>query len=1046
MPRVAKASGHCKPSTGYAAVAILAWVGGDRRVGGSTTEQSETVTIHGANPDPVSETDATPTVANTDVGTLRGRYVVLEEVGRGGMGRVLRAYDPKLEREVALKVVRTDKLAKENLARLVREARSMAKLSHPNVVAVYDVEVSATGVVLAMEYVAGQTLDQWLQQRPRAWPDVLRCFIAAGRGLVAAHGAGLLHRDFKPTNVLVQHDRDGREMAAGGVKVTDFGLAKTSADPDPDPGLPSPEDTSPTPSAISGDSFSDALTQAGTVIGTPRYMAPEQYRDGSLGPAVDQYAFCVALWEALVGIAPFSSNRSSDDKDQGPPAWPSRTLIPRPIQQAVRRGLEGLPADRWPSMRALLTELEAALPRARVPTSWVLAGLGVAAVGALAVRAWMPGPEQRCGGAVEQMAGVWDSARRAEIESAMLATNIAYAQGEWAHVAPQLDRYAARWSRMYTDTCEATTVRGEQSAAVMDLRMACLRHARSEIIAVTGVLADGDPHVVERAHEVVAGIGSIDRCADVETLSAEVEVAPKHEREAVERGRDHLATAAALRQAGRYSQAQAALEQAQQQLDTVSYGPVQTDLLLERGLLLQRQAQYDTSEAMLERALASAARSKQWTQVRHAAMALMLVVGPNLKRPAEALRYRALADGITGQRRDPGIEARLHQQLAEIYRVQEHHADAEAEARRALALLQSVAAPTHVDVAFSHETLATILNDQAKYEEAEAEHRAAADLLREALGPEHPSLARIQNNLAETLASMGRYDEAEAEFRRALALHERVLGPDHLLAAQTRSNIAGLMLARGRYPEAEAVYRRALDTKRKHMGAEHPDVLGGRNNLALVLSAQGKYTEAEAEYRRMLPIVTKVRGRDHSDVARLHQNLAIALYQQERFADAEAEQRRALATWEAVQEPHHPDIARSRSNLGAILQEQEKFDEAEAEFLGGLQALRQSLGPEHPEVATVEGNLADFHLEREQPALALALAEHAWASPGRADIPQQNQANIAFILARAVWSTGGDPTRARALARQAIELSKDRQTRDDGETGLEAEAWLDDHP
>jgi len=221
----------------------------------------------------------------------------------------------------------------------------MAQLSHPNVVAVYDAEETPTGVVLFMEYVAGQTLRPWVQASRRPWAEVVACFVAAGRGLAAAHAKGLLHRDFKPDNVLV--------AASGEVKVADFGLAKLTAELKH--GGPAGS-LVPIPTEPSGD----PLTRTDAVMGTPRYMAPEQHRDEVLGPAVDQYAFCVALWEVLTGKPPFagpSVHALLAHKQCGPPPWPDNTAVPRPIVNALLRGLAAEPSQRWPNLDALLNAL-----------------------------------------------------------------------------------------------------------------------------------------------------------------------------------------------------------------------------------------------------------------------------------------------------------------------------------------------------------------------------------------------------------------------------------------------------------------------------------------------------------------------------------------------------------------------------------------------------------------------------------------------------------------------------------------------------------------
>ena len=482
------------------------------------------------------------------VGGRLGRYVVLEEVGRGGMGRVLRAYDPKLQREVALKEVRGAALGSDKAARLVIEARSMAKLSHPNVVAVYDVEELDEGrFVLVMQYVAGRTLSAWLAERSRAWPDVLRAFRDAGRGLAAAHAAGLLHRDFKPANVLVADD--------GVVRVTDFGLAKSRTARESSG--PSDGHRSDTAFELASISEEEGLTVEGTVMGTPRYMAPEQHEGRPLSAAADQYALCVALWEALCGAAPFSGPKLVRQKQQGPPTWPGGPT-PRPVVQALVRGLQPEPTARWPSMQALLDALAYDPARRRTSRLLVLAGIAAVGLAGTGWRVWTQAGEKRCTAASAQakLAGTWDDARRERAQSAVLGVEAAYAHSVWERTAHALDAYATNWTQMHVETCEATAVRGEQSAEVMDLRMACLHRARIDLGAATAVLAEADEAVVHKAHELVGRLPPLSRCADIEALQAEVEPPLPQEAEAVETIREHLAAARAARIAGQYDKAQ----------------------------------------------------------------------------------------------------------------------------------------------------------------------------------------------------------------------------------------------------------------------------------------------------------------------------------------------------------------------------------------------------------------------------------------------------------------------------------------------------------
>ena len=282
-------------------------------------------------------------------GALIGRYEVIERIGSGGMGVVYRARDPSLHREVAIKLVKPERMrgrgGAEHRARLLREARAMAQLGHPNVVRVYDVGEHEEGVFLAMELVEGTDAARWFRQERPEWQRVLAVFRAAGRGLAAAHAAGLVHRDFKPANVLVGDDLR--------VRVMDFGLARTAEDirgsseplTDPDPG------------------WSEAVTSHGAVVGTPAYMAPEQFLGLAADARSDQYSFCASLWEALFHRLPFGGRnpraiaaaKANDELRLPPPG----SGVPHELVAVLQRGMSAERDRRFESMAAVLRALRA---------------------------------------------------------------------------------------------------------------------------------------------------------------------------------------------------------------------------------------------------------------------------------------------------------------------------------------------------------------------------------------------------------------------------------------------------------------------------------------------------------------------------------------------------------------------------------------------------------------------------------------------------------------------------------------------------------------
>ncbi|MEM6990769.1 MAG: serine/threonine-protein kinase, partial [Myxococcota bacterium] len=409
---------------------------------GESTEATQAVAVDSA---------VAPTHALETVGTKIGRYVVLGAAGQGGMGLVLRAYDAKLQREVALKVVRTERITPDARARMIREARAMAQLSHPNVIAIYDVEeMDRAGVVVAMEYVPGQTLREWIEG-DHPWTEIVARFVAAGRGVEAAHRAGILHRDFKPANVLLGDDDR--------VRVMDFGLARSeqllsddeASDPDPERASSLEHDD---PAALARE-----LTQAGLVLGTPLYMAPEQHTGGQLTAATDQYAFCVSLWQGLAGTVPFAGKGVEllDRKLAGEPVFPKHRRAPAALIRALQRGLEPGPADRFPTMAALpdAISIDPAAKRSRrlivASIAAVVAGVGAAATMATS----QPRP---CTRAEQSLGDVWSAARREATAKAFEDLAAQYAAVAWTRIAPRLDTYAADWVAEHTDACEATHV------------------------------------------------------------------------------------------------------------------------------------------------------------------------------------------------------------------------------------------------------------------------------------------------------------------------------------------------------------------------------------------------------------------------------------------------------------------------------------------------------------------------------------------------------------------------------------------------------------
>ena len=453
--------------------------GAEHRIAHQTTKVGHSSKMDTA--DALIEQQVQARLFSRDVTTRIGRYRVVEHIGHGGMGRVYAAMDEELDRKVAVKVLLDDDLPSESIRlRFRREAQALARLSHPHVVTVYEVGETRDGqLFLAMEFIRGQSLDAWLKTEP-GWRDVLDAFIQGGEGLAAAHHADLVHRDLKPSNLMRSED--------GVVKVLDFGLARIDSE---EPSYPAGDYQLSDHSGSHPTSPTSPLTRPGAIMGTPAYMSPEQLAGTFVDAASDQYSFCVSLFEALYGERPTVYD-STDDLQESVrrKAAASSNGLPSLLSAAVLRGLEPDPADRWPSMEALLVELRKPLaPRTRskiaIVASVVTLGLG----GSWAFGQYMQ-VKDRCTGAEAKLVGVWDEQRRGEVKAALVGTELVYASSTWERVESRLDEHARAWVEHHTEACEATAVRKEQSAKTLELRMGCLQDQVTELRAAVEVLAD----------------------------------------------------------------------------------------------------------------------------------------------------------------------------------------------------------------------------------------------------------------------------------------------------------------------------------------------------------------------------------------------------------------------------------------------------------------------------------------------------------------------------------------------------------------------------
>ena len=536
-----------------------------------------------------------PVRLEDSIGRRLGKYRITGILGVGGMGAVFRAVDADLEREVALKVLSPahhdgGEITRQESGRLLREARAQAQLSHPNVVVVYDVGSEQGEVYLAMELVEGPSLRGWLDARSRGWREVLAVFLAAGAGLAAAHGAGLVHRDFKPANVLLGHD--------GRPRVSDFGLAR-----------PLRELSRPSGSGIDEPAAIDdeALTVAGTVVGTPAYMAPEQHAGQPLTSAVDQYAFCMALWEALAGRHPLRGMGLREvmaAKLRGPPAPPQGTEVPPRVWRVLARGLAPAQLDRFASMPLLLDALRRAASSRR---RWWLAVAAASVVTAGVVGLLLPAEPSPCRIDETALAWRWDEAARAEVQRAFEATGRSYAAEAFERVAGSLDDFATAWLDQRRAACEATRVHGEQDEATLDRRVACLDEAGDALGRVVEVLRQADAATVDRTAAVLASLPDPSRCEDAESLAARP-LDPTREAEAQALSAELVGVQARVN-AGRFADALAQADELRPRVEALGWAPVSAKHAGMHAKALEGLARHGEAHESFERALMAARES-----------------------------------------------------------------------------------------------------------------------------------------------------------------------------------------------------------------------------------------------------------------------------------------------------------------------------------------------------------------------------------------------------------------------------------------------------
>ncbi len=924
--------------------------------------ERETVVLDGDDSATILD-DAPRTLAHSDAplapGTHLGRYEIIEELGRGGMGVVYRAHDPALDRTIALKRLHRRQLGRRARERLAREAQAMARLSHPNVVAVYDVSTEGGELLVAMEYVRGPTLQQWLKT-PRPWAEVLEVLLDAGRGLVAAHERGLVHRDFKPGNVLLGTD--------GRVRVLDFGIAVIGEDPstlDTHDGESLEESAQGVPST---------LTATGAVMGTPAYMAPEQHGSRVSDPRIDQYAFCVTMWEGLVGCRPYGGEYADvvRAKYQGPPPWPEGSPVPRTIVRAIERGLAVEPSARWPDVTSLLEALQPA--PARRWTRALTLGAGAIAIGTFG---WMAASPEPCERAEEGLAEIWDDDRATRAEQALRASAVDYAEGAWPGVQGALDAYASEWSAQWSEACRATHVEQTQSSAVLDLRMACLDRRREVLRTTVDALLAVGPDDARAILLEVADLPSVTRCGDVEALEAQLpppedpQVAQRVEALRVDLPRAHT-----WLEARDYDAVQEVVERLSAEADALDYAPVTLEVELLAGRLLLARGEVDAGQARLTKTYEQAVALGHDRAAVEAAARLAVGEAVYRARLREGLTWAETAVAVAGRLGSDGeAEALARDALGRVLRVSGRYEESIAAHTQALEIRERVHGPERLVTVMTRHRLGYALTVGDRPLEALEHLDVVLQILERSLGGHHPEVAAVLLTRAMALSERGRYDEAEASFLRALRIHEATLAPDDPALAYVPMMLGNLYREREEPTRALPHHQRALEVREAAYGPEDPRVALALGAVAADYHKLGQLEDAERLYRRALRIRQAALEDDDPNIASSLNNLATVLTDQDRLDEAAGALTDSVARYERARGPEHPTLASPLTNLGRLRRAQGRPEEAEALHRRALRLRLGVHGPEHMEVASVQFNLAGALLDQERYDEAVTLLD-----------------------------------------------------------------------
>jgi tetratricopeptide (TPR) repeat protein/predicted Ser/Thr protein kinase len=851
---------------------------------------------------------------------LADTFEIERRLGMGGMGVVYLAHHVVLDRKVAIKLHRADS-AKAAEA-LVREARAIASVEHEHVVVVHEVGTWQHYVFVAMEYVDGWTAREWVAKRRRTWREIVALYVKAGRGVQAAHERGLTHRDFKPDNVLV--GRDGR------VRVADFGLARVAAEP---------ADELTTLSHGAAPSVTEG------VVGSPGYMAPEQFWTAAVDARADQFGFCVSLFEALSGKRPFRGETLPEIVQavtEGEPEALGSEHAPAHVRAVLRRGLQREPQDRYPDMATLLAELDRDPARGR----WRVAKW-VSAVGATVAATWWlsraADPMIACR-KTPDLGGWWDLATKQRVEAAFVATGVPSAMASFAAVDRLLgDRHVAAQA-LLEEACAATHGAGTMSRAQLDDLGGCLVQSEREQRALLDLLQAQTREVIDRSVAAAESLPPVSRC----TAAFRTDDVADADRERADELLRGIARVDELRDAGLYSQSLTEAEALHADVEAFGYPAIEARLLFAMGQAHARLHRPDLGRAPLRKGLQRALAADDARLSTELSIALIFNDGylDNDVHAGEA--WTTMAEGwLERLEQPPELRYRFLHNHALALRVAERYPESLAAAEEALVSIEAAGAAGGV----RHAALLGVIGEGHRVighpERALATVERSLEMYRAALGDTHPSTINALNILGGAQLNSGDVVTAEATFRKALAIIEGVETGGRA-RLEIRANLAFALSSSDRIPEGLAMLEAAWADSQTAVIPEDLRIGLGKN-LASMNESAGHFARAREINAATTELARKVSGEDsvvYGECLVLRAQLAADDHERA-LADVDE----ALRIMQAKLEPDVPLVAIARTTRGTVLERMGRCDQALPELEAGERGLTKAFG-EHSPVLT----------------------------------------------------------------------------------------------